>query len=102
MAGMTAIVLHDLGARAEARRWFSSAAAAGQEYGDRQLLAWLRARETVVPLNYSAPQAAATLAATVAARAYALPTSPSGPAKRSTPPTRSWSGPTPTRAPTPG
>ncbi|MEW1599349.1 helix-turn-helix transcriptional regulator [Streptomyces sp. NPDC093808] len=90
MAGMIAIVLHDLGARTEARKWFSTASRAAQESGDRQLHAWVLAREAMVPLNYGAPQAAAqlaeqarqaagnqptaaaTLAAAVAARAYAL------------------------------
>lgn len=90
MAGMIAIVLHDLGTRAEARKWFATAAKAAQESGDRQLHAWVLAREAMVPINYGAPQAAAllaerarqiagdrptaaaTLAAAVAARAYAL------------------------------
>ncbi|MFF8601863.1 helix-turn-helix domain-containing protein [Streptomyces sp. NPDC015232] len=90
MAGMIAIVLHDLGARKEARKWFSTASRAAHESGDRQLHAWVLAREAMVPLNYGAPQAAAqlaeqarqtaggrpsaaaTLAAAVAARAYAL------------------------------
>ncbi|WP_030570387.1 hypothetical protein [Streptomyces aureocirculatus] len=90
MAGMIAIVLHDLGARKEARKWFATAGTAAQESGDRQLHAWVLAREAMVPLNYGAPQAAArlaeqarfaagnrptaaaTLSAAVAARAYAL------------------------------
>ncbi|MEU4352696.1 hypothetical protein [Streptomyces sp. NPDC023838] len=90
MAGMIAIVLHDLGARKEARKWFATASRAAQESGDSQLHAWVLAREAMVPLNYGAPQAAArlaeqarqaagnrptasaTLAAAVAARAYAL------------------------------
>ncbi|WP_328335851.1 MULTISPECIES: hypothetical protein [unclassified Streptomyces] len=90
MAGMTAIVLHDLGARREARKWFATASTAAKESGDQQLRAWVLAREAMVPLNYGAPQAAAllaeharqtagnrptaaaTLAAAVAARAYAL------------------------------
>ncbi|MFF0386904.1 hypothetical protein [Streptomyces sp. NPDC004286] len=90
MAGMTAVVLHDLGARSEARSWFATAAAAARESGDRHLHAWVLAREAMVPINWGAPQAAArlaeqarqiagsrptaaaTLAAAVAARAYAL------------------------------
>ncbi|QDN84418.1 helix-turn-helix transcriptional regulator [Streptomyces sp. RLB3-6] len=90
MAGMVAIVLHDLGARKDARAWFATATTAASESGDDQLLAWVLAREAMVPLNYGAPQAAsvlaeqarqaagnrptaaATLAAAVAARAYAL------------------------------
>ncbi|MEY9484238.1 hypothetical protein RKD26_000032 [Streptomyces calvus] len=90
MAGMTAIVLHDLGSRRESRAWFATAARAAAESGDDQLHAWVLAREAMVPLNYGAPRAAvglaerarhvagtrptaaATLAAAVAARAYAL------------------------------
>ncbi|MFF3129145.1 hypothetical protein ACFVRD_44610 [Streptomyces sp. NPDC057908] len=90
MAGMAAIVLHDLGSRREARAWFATAAHAAGESGDRQLHAWVMAREAMVGLNYGSPKAAAglaeqarrvagnsptaaaTLAAAVAARAYAL------------------------------
>jgi hypothetical protein len=90
MAGMVAIVLHDLGARKNARAWFATASTAARESQDHQLHAWVLAREAMVPLNYGAPQAAAllaeqarqragnrptaaaTLAAAVAARAYAL------------------------------
>ncbi|MFI8169841.1 hypothetical protein ACIGAN_26290 [Streptomyces sp. NPDC085931] len=90
MAGMTAIVLHDLGSRKESRAWFATAARAAAESGDPQLHAWVLAREAMVPLNYGAPKAAArlaeqarqaagtrptaaaVLAAAVAARAYAL------------------------------
>ncbi|MFC9932527.1 hypothetical protein [Streptomyces sp. NPDC127190] len=90
MAGMTAIVLHDLGSRRESRAWFATAARSAAESGDDQLHAWVLAREAMVPLNYGAPKAAAdladrarraagprptaaaTLAAAVAARAYAL------------------------------
>ncbi|MEU4039766.1 hypothetical protein [Streptomyces collinus] len=90
MAGMTGIVLHDLGSRRESRAWFATAARAAAESGDTQLHAWVLAREAMVPLNYGAPKAAAdlaerarhaaghrptataTLAAAVAARAYAL------------------------------
>lgn len=94
MAGMTAIVLHDLGSRRQARAWFTTATRAARESQDRQLHAWILAREAMVPLNYGAPQAAAvlaeqarrtagttptaaaTLAAAVAARAYALARQP--------------------------
>ena len=90
MAGIAAIVLHDLGSRRESRAWFATAARAAAESGDGQLHAWVLAREAMVPLNYGAPKtaavlaeqarhaagnrptAAATLAAAVAARAYAL------------------------------
>ncbi|QIY76376.1 hypothetical protein HEP84_53605 [Streptomyces sp. RLB1-33] len=39
MAGMTAIVLHDLGSRRESRAWFATAARAAVESGDDQLRA---------------------------------------------------------------
>ncbi|MCX4473800.1 hypothetical protein OOK41_26430 [Micromonospora sp. NBC_01655] len=90
IAGMTAIVLHDLGNRREAHAWFRTAARAAEESGDRALHAWVLAREAMVPLNFGAPRtaadlaeqarhvagkgttAAATLASAVAARAYAI------------------------------
>ncbi|MER7489464.1 hypothetical protein ABTY20_26885 [Streptomyces sp. NPDC126497] len=52
MAGMTAIVLHDLGSRRESRAWFATAARVAIESGDDQLHAWVLAREAMVPLNY--------------------------------------------------
>lgn len=94
MAGMIAIVLHDLGARTDAHAWFATASTAAKESRDDQLLAWILAREAMVPLNYGAPRAAATLAeqarqaagtrptpaatlaAAVTARAYALARQP--------------------------
>ncbi|MFE3018261.1 hypothetical protein [Streptomyces sp. NPDC059256] len=90
MAGMAAIVLHDLGQHREAHRWFGTAARAAEQSGDRLLYAWVTAREAMVPLNYGAPEAAAqlaekarhlagevpsaagALAAAVASRAYAV------------------------------
>ncbi|MFE9404892.1 hypothetical protein ACFYNY_24595 [Streptomyces sp. NPDC006530] len=45
---MIAIVLHDLGARKEARKRFATASRAAQESGDGQLHAWVRAREAMV------------------------------------------------------
>lgn len=90
LAGMAAVVLHDLGSRREARAWFHTAARAAAESGDRGLYAWVLAREAMTPLNFGAPQAAAdlaeqarhaagraptasaALAACVAGRAYAL------------------------------
>ncbi|MFE2911442.1 hypothetical protein [Kitasatospora indigofera] len=90
LSGMAAVVLHDLGEAREARAWFSSAASAAAESGDRRLHAWVLAREAMTPLTYGAPRAAAALAeqarhvagstpsaaaalaAAVAARAYAL------------------------------
>ncbi|MFD9485089.1 hypothetical protein [Streptomyces sp. NPDC059991] len=90
MAGMLAIVLHDLGNHREAHRWFATAGRAAQQSGDQLLHAWVLGREAMVPLNYGAPaaaakladqarhlagetpSAAAALAAAVAARAYAI------------------------------
>ncbi|MFC1421287.1 hypothetical protein [Streptacidiphilus cavernicola] len=63
MAGMTAIVLHDLGQHRDAHAWFNTAGLAAQESGDNRLYAWVLAREAMVPLNFGAPQAAAALAA---------------------------------------
>ncbi|MFD5554996.1 hypothetical protein ACFWIA_14320 [Streptomyces sp. NPDC127068] len=62
MAGMVAIVLHDLGHHREAHRWFGTASRAAEQSGDALLHAWVLAREAMVPLNYGAPQAAAELA----------------------------------------
>ncbi|MEU5124644.1 hypothetical protein [Streptomyces mobaraensis] len=62
MAGMVAIVLHDLGQDREAHRWFRTAGRAAEQSGDNLLHAWVLGREAMVPLNYGAPQAAAHLA----------------------------------------
>ncbi|MFF2189759.1 hypothetical protein [Streptomyces sp. NPDC058155] len=90
MAGMVAIVLHDLGEHREAHRWFATAGRAAKQSGDQLLHAWVLGREAMVPLNYGAPaaaakladearhiagdrpSAAAALAAAVASRAYAI------------------------------
>jgi transcriptional regulator with XRE-family HTH domain len=61
LAGMTAIVLHDLGEHREAHAWFHSAGRAAQE-ADPHLHAWVLAREAMVAVNYGAPSAAAALA----------------------------------------
>ncbi|MFD8544998.1 hypothetical protein [Streptomyces sp. NPDC059649] len=62
MAGMTAIVLHDLGDHREAHAWFHTARRAAGESGDTGLHAWALAREAMVPLNFGAPAVAADLA----------------------------------------
>ncbi|MGV9317318.1 hypothetical protein ACWDR0_34875 [Streptomyces sp. NPDC003691] len=90
MAGMVAVVLHDLGRHRESHRWSATAARAAERSGDRGLHAWVLAREAMVPLNFGAPAAAAgladrarqiagdgpspagALAAAVAARAHAM------------------------------
>ncbi|MET8585551.1 hypothetical protein ABZX39_32450 [Streptomyces collinus] len=107
MAGMTAIVRHDLDSRRESRAWFATAARAAAESSDGQLHAWVLAREAMVPLDCGAPKAAAPLAerarhaaghrptataklaAAVTARAYALNHLSQQPAPRSPPPTHS-------------
>ncbi|MCX4586319.1 hypothetical protein [Streptomyces sp. NBC_01481] len=54
MAGMVAIVLHDMGEHREAHRWFATAGRAAEQSGDRLLHAWVLGREAMVPLNYGA------------------------------------------------
>ncbi len=89
MAGMIAIILHDLGDHRESARWFHSASRAAGESGDTDTHAWVLGREAMVPLNFGAqavaielaekaralagerPSSAAALACAVAARAYA-------------------------------
>ncbi|MFE2847414.1 hypothetical protein ACFXKS_28495 [Streptomyces scopuliridis] len=56
LAGMTAIVLHDLGDRSEAKRWFATAGKAAAESGDRSLHAWVLARHAMVPINFGPPR----------------------------------------------
>lgn len=90
LGGMTAVVLHDLGKQGEATAWFATAARSAEQAGDQNLHAWILARKAMVPLNFGAPRAAAdlaeqarhvagtaptaaaTLAAAVTGRAYAL------------------------------
>ncbi|MCQ8773067.1 hypothetical protein [Streptomyces telluris] len=55
LAGMTAIVLHDLGNRQESTAWFRTAGRAAQESGDRSPHAWVPDRQAMVPLNLDAP-----------------------------------------------
>lgn len=74
LAGMIGIVLHDFGRRREAHGWFHTASLAAQETGDRELKAWILAREAMVPLNFGAPQAAAVLATQARAAAGKRPT----------------------------
>ncbi|MFD7897602.1 multiprotein-bridging factor 1 family protein [Streptomyces sp. NPDC059743] len=63
LTGLVAIIQHDRGQQQDARHWFTTAARAAAESGDRQMLAWVLARHAMVPLNYGAPRAAAELAA---------------------------------------
>lgn len=90
LGATTAIVLHDMGRHREAGRFFATAVKAAEESRAQQLLVWVRARHAMTPLNYGAPKtaarlaelaraaaggrdtAAAALASSVTARAYAL------------------------------
>lgn len=63
LTGLVAIIQHDRGNQQDAQRWFTTAARAAAESGDRQMMAWVLARHAMVPLNYGAPRAAADLAA---------------------------------------
>jgi transcriptional regulator with XRE-family HTH domain/tetratricopeptide (TPR) repeat protein len=62
LAGMTGILLIDLGDHRQARAWFHTAKLAADETGDRALRAWVPARESVLPLYYGDPAAAVALA----------------------------------------
>ncbi|MET7574950.1 hypothetical protein ABZT04_41780 [Streptomyces sp. NPDC005492] len=85
MAGMTAIVLHDLGSRRESRAWFATSARAAAESDDDQLHAWVLSRKAMVPLNYGAPRAAAELAGRARRAAGTRPTAAAVPAPPSPP-----------------
>ncbi len=63
LTALVAIIQHDRGNQQDARHWFTTAARAAAESGDRRMLAWVLARHAMVPLNYGAPRAAAELAA---------------------------------------
>ncbi|WP_234477622.1 transcriptional regulator [Streptomyces sp. MBT65] len=63
LTGLVAIIQLDRGNQQDARHWFTTAARAAAESGDRHMLAWVLARHAMVPLNYGAPRAAADLAA---------------------------------------
>jgi transcriptional regulator with XRE-family HTH domain/tetratricopeptide (TPR) repeat protein len=62
LAGITGILLIDLGDHRQARAWFHTAKLAADETGDRALRAWVPARESVLPLYYGDPAAAVALA----------------------------------------
>ena len=62
LAGLAGIVMLDLGDHRLARSLFRTARTAADETGDRQLRAWVAAREALVPLYYGDPQEAAALA----------------------------------------
>ncbi|MFJ1951879.1 helix-turn-helix domain-containing protein [Streptomyces microflavus] len=69
ITGLVAIIQHDRGDQRDAVGWFATAEQAARESGDRHMLAWVLSRHAMVPLNYGAPHAAATMA--IRARAEA-------------------------------
>lgn len=66
LAGLAGITMHDLGDHRLARSFFRTARSAADETGDRQLRAWIAARESLVPLYYGDPREAAGLAVAAA------------------------------------
>ncbi|MEW1578925.1 helix-turn-helix domain-containing protein [Streptomyces microflavus] len=69
ITGLVAIIQHDRDDQRDAVGWFATAEQAARESGDRHMLAWVLSRHAMVPLNYGAPHAAATMA--IRARAEA-------------------------------
>jgi hypothetical protein len=90
LAGVTGIILHDLGEHTEATGWFTTAAEITRENCDEALESWVLCRHAMVEINFGsphralalgnqaratagrAPSAGAALAAAVQARALAL------------------------------
>jgi transcriptional regulator with XRE-family HTH domain len=66
LAGLAGISMLDIGDHRLARSFFRTARTAADETGDRQLRAWVVAREALVPLYYGDPREAAALAGTAA------------------------------------
>ncbi len=62
LAGLAGISMLDIGDHRLARSFFRTARIAADETGDRQLRAWVAAREALVPLYYGDPTEAAALA----------------------------------------
>jgi len=62
LAGLAGITMLDLGDHRLARSFFRTARSAADETGDRQLRAWVVAREALVPLYYGDAAEAASLA----------------------------------------
>ncbi len=62
LAGLAGISMLDIGDHRLARSFFRTARTAADETGDRQLRAWVAAREALVPLYYGDPGEAAALA----------------------------------------
>jgi tetratricopeptide (TPR) repeat protein len=62
LSGLAGISMLDIGDHRLARSFFRTARTAADETGDRQLRAWVAAREALVPLYYGDPTEAAALA----------------------------------------
>jgi transcriptional regulator with XRE-family HTH domain/tetratricopeptide (TPR) repeat protein len=62
LSGLAGISMLDIGDNRLARSFFRTARIAADETGDRQLRAWVAAREALVPLYYGDPTEAAALA----------------------------------------
>lgn len=74
ITGLVAIIQHDRGDQRDAHGWFATAERAARESGDRQMTSWVLARHAMVPLNYGAPHAAASLAERARTEAGNTPT----------------------------
>lgn len=62
LAGLSGMLMIDLGDQRMARSFFRTGRMAADETGDRALRAWVTAREALVPLYYGDPREALTLA----------------------------------------
>ncbi|MEU8193545.1 XRE family transcriptional regulator [Microbispora amethystogenes] len=62
LAGLSGMLMIDLGDQRLARSFFRTGRMAADETGDRALRAWVTARESLVPLYYGDPREALTLA----------------------------------------
>ncbi|ETK31343.1 XRE family transcriptional regulator [Microbispora sp. ATCC PTA-5024] len=62
LAGLSGMIMIDLGDQRLARSFFRTGRTAADETGDRALRAWVTAREALVPLYYGDPREALTLA----------------------------------------
>lgn len=76
VAGLVAIIQHDRGDQPDAHRWFTTAATAAREAGDRRLTGWVLARHAMVPLNYGSPETALRLAQQARRAAGSTPSAP--------------------------
>ncbi len=64
LAGLTGMIMIDIGDQRMARSFFRTARIAADETGDRALRAWVTVREALIPLYYGDPREAISLART--------------------------------------